>query len=89
MKVQIYYFGNFRSIASKSEQTIELFENASIRELLDLLIDQYPKMAAVLSTDKIKKSHVLLVRGEKPVLDYKTRLIEGDQIYLFIMLAGG
>ena len=89
MRVDVHFFGNFRYMAQRAEQSIVIRENASIRELLDFLTDQYTKMANILSPDKIKKSHVLIIKGEKPVLNYKTKLTEGDQIYLFIMLAGG
>ena len=89
MKVDVHFFGNFRYMAQRAEQNIVLRESASIRELLDFLIDQYTKMANFLSSDKIMKSHVLIIKGEKPVRNYKTKLTEGDQIYLFIMLAGG
>ncbi len=89
MKVDVHFFGNFRSMAHRGNQTIVLQENATIRELLDYLIDQHTKMAAILSPEKIKKSHVLIIHGEKPVRNYKTILREGDQLYLFIMLAGG
>ncbi|MDA3939933.1 MAG: MoaD/ThiS family protein [Spirochaetia bacterium] len=89
MKVQVHFFGNFRSIANRAEQTIELNEDATIREMLDYLIDQYTKMSGTLSHDRIKKSHVLIICGEKPVHNYNKKLREGDQLYLFIMLAGG
>lgn len=89
MRVDVHFFGNFRYIAKRAGQNIELSENASVRDLLNFLIDEYNKMANILSPDKIKKSHVLIIKGEKPVLNYKTKLTEGDQIYLFIMLAGG
>ena len=89
MKVNVHFFGNFRSMTNRSEQNIVLHEEATIRELLDYLIGQYTKMAVILSPDKIEKSHVLIIRGEKPVRNYNAILAEGDQLYLFIMLAGG
>ena len=89
MNVRVHFFGNYRSIAQKAEQTIELHEDATIRELLDSLIDQYTKMSATLSYDKITKSNVLIICGESPVHNYNKILREGDQLYLFIMLAGG
>lgn len=89
MKVKVHFFGNFRYMSKRSEQTIELRLNASIRELLDYLVEKYTKMADILSKDKIKESHVLIIHGEKPVHNYNTTLTEGDKLYLFIMLAGG
>ena len=89
MRVDVHFFGNFRYIAQRAEQTIVIRDNASVRELLDFLTDQYTKMANILSPEKIKSSHVLIICGEKPVHNYQTKLTEGDQIYLFIMLAGG
>ena len=89
MEVQVHFFGNFRFLAKRTNQTITLHKGATVRELLDFLTDQYTKMANILSPDKIKRSHVLIIKGEKPVLDYKIKLTEGDKIYLFIMLAGG
>ena len=89
MRVNVHFFGNFKYLAERSEESVEIHNNANVRELLDLLTDKYIKMANILSPDKITKSHVLIIKGEKPVLDYVTKLTEGDQIYLFIMLAGG
>ncbi|MCK5674546.1 MAG: MoaD/ThiS family protein [Spirochaetales bacterium] len=89
MRVHVHFFGNFRYITKRAGQDIELSESASVRDLLNFLIDEYNKMANILSPDKIKKSHVLIIKGEKPVLNYQTKIAEGDQIYLFIMLAGG
>lgn len=89
MRVKVHFFGNFRSIAERSEQYFELPENSTVRRLLDNLIAQYSKMESILSQSKIKKSHVLIVRGEKPVPNNKTKLKDGDQLYLFIMLTGG
>ena len=89
MRIDVHFFGNFRYMSQRSEQTIVLREDASIRDLLDFLIDQYSKMATILSPDTIKKSHVLIIHGEKPVHNYNTILTEGDKLYLFIMLAGG
>jgi molybdopterin converting factor small subunit len=89
MKLRVYLFGNFRSIADKSELIIEFPENVTVSFLFDYLISQYPKMSAYLSPEKIKKSHVLITCGEIPVRDYSKKLKDGDQLYLFIMLAGG
>ena len=89
MKVDVHFFGNFRYIAKRAGQSIELSEKASVRDLLDFLTDHYSKMTNILSPDKIKNSHVLIIKGDKPVLNYKAKLTEGDKIYLFIVLAGG
>ena len=89
MKVNVHFFLNFRYIAQRAGQTIVLSEDASIRELLDFLTDQYTKMANILSPDKIKKSHVLIIKGEKPVHNYNTTLTPGAQQLVPIRLAGG
>ena len=52
MEVRVHFFGNFRSMAKRAEQTIILHENATVRELLDYLIGQYTKMVNILSQDK-------------------------------------
>ncbi len=89
MKTDLYYFGNFRQITKKSEENIELDDGMSIRSLLDILISRYPNINKLLAPEQLTKSNVLIVRGEKPVLNFGAKLKDGDQIYLFIMLAGG
>lgn len=89
MKVRVYFFGNFKSLADKSELIADIQENASVRFLFDYLINQFPKMKTLLSPESINKSHVLITCGEKPVYDYSKILKEGDQLYLFVMLTGG
>ncbi len=53
MKVKVNFLGNFRSIADRADQAIELYEDSTIKELLDNLIGQYSKMETILSADKI------------------------------------
>ena len=65
MKVQVHFFGIFRSIAKRSEQVVELSEGSVVRDLLDYLMNQYIKMAPVLSPEKIQKS--------KPISKQKAR----------------
>ncbi len=89
MKTDLYYFGNFRHITKKSEEHMELDDGMSIRNLLDILISMYPNIKKLLAPERLTKSNVLIVRGEKPVLNFDAELKDGDQIYLFIMLAGG
>lgn len=89
MKVQVHFFGNFRSITKRSEQTIELPESATVRDLLDYLMDQYIKMGPVLSPEYLQKSHVLVVLNKAPVRKFDLVLEENDQLYLFIVLSGG
>jgi|LGOV01.1.fsa_nt_gb molybdopterin converting factor small subunit len=89
MKVQVHFFGNFRSITKRSGQTIELPESATVRDLLDYLMDQYIKMVPVLSPEYLQKSHVLVVLNEAPARKMDLTLKENDQLYLFIILSGG
>ena len=89
MKVQVHFFGNFRSIANVSEQTIELPESAAVQDLLDFLMEKYTRMETVLSPENIQKSHVLVVLNEAPVKIMDLILEENDQLYLFIILSGG
>ena len=89
MKVDVHFFGIFRSITNRSEQRIAIPEGSTIRELLDKLIEQYDKMEPILSPRKIKESHVLVTHNEKPVRNYEKILADNDQIYIFIVLSGG
>ncbi|MCK5157189.1 MAG: MoaD/ThiS family protein [Spirochaetales bacterium] len=90
MKVQVYFFGNFRNITGRAEQTIgQLPEGATIRELLDKIINQYTKLTTTLSHENLQESNVRIVHNEKPVKEFESTLTEGDKLYFFIFLSGG
>jgi len=90
MKVQLYFFGNFRNITGRAEQTIEqLPEGVTIRELLNNIIDQYTKLTTMLSSENLQKSNIRIVHNEKPVKEFESILAENDKLYFFIFLSGG
>ena len=92
MKVTIKFLRPFKDITGKSELKIEI-KGQSLKDLLKMLIEEYPKLEKELFTKKDELTeYVCIFLNDKPItasnlLD-KT-LKNGDNILFFTPVSGG
>jgi len=83
--VRVKLFANFREIVGSRELEVDA---KSVRELLDLLVKNYPKFKEYFSEDKLKEYVHIMVNG-KIVEDLSERLNQNDTVAIFPPVSGG
>jgi MoaD family protein len=92
--VKILYFAEFKLITKKEEETIQLRKERSVKELVNRLIEKYPKMEKLLVTDhgkSLKNTISLSVNHSVVKRDnlMSKKLKENDIIAFLLPVSGG
>jgi sulfur-carrier protein len=89
MNVKVLFFGKFRELASRREQTVPLNEGTQLAELLEQLSQEYGT-AFRNELSNMERTHILVNGQYHNVLDdMKTPLKNGDVIALMPLATGG
>jgi len=80
MKIKIRYFGQFRDITGKQEETLELEDNITVEALREEVKRLYARLAA-------KEEILVAVNGSFEPLEHV--IVEGDEVAFFPPVSGG
>jgi MoaD family protein len=94
MKVQVKYYAMIRDLTGKKLETLILPDDATVRDLLHLLIKKYGKKISNYIYDKEKKprdylSYVLDGVNIYSLEGFKTELRDGSIFHLLPPIGGG
>lgn len=81
MHTTVHFYSYFKDLTGCAETVIAIAAGATLGALHDLLLEQFPKLAAM------KKSTLLAVGVEYQLRDYVLK--EGDEVSLFPPVQGG
>jgi molybdopterin synthase catalytic subunit len=81
MKIKIKFFSTHRELVGVKEIEIEVKKDTDLNELIELVIDIYPKLA------KVRGSTLLSLNHNYAPNDHK--LQPGDEVAMFPPLGGG
>ena len=81
MKVTVKYFSIHRDMTGKTEEEIQLDQGATLKDLLDRLIESYSRLKDA------KDYTVISINGN--FAEEKSKLKEGDVVALFPPVGGG
>ena len=81
MKVIVKYFSIHRDMADKTEEEIQLDQEATLKDLLKRLIERYPRLKDA------KDYTVISINGN--FAEEKSKLKDGDVVALFPPVGGG
>jgi molybdopterin synthase catalytic subunit len=81
MRVRVLFFGQLKDIAGKSNDSLDLPEGASVRDLLEVCAVQFPGIKASLPS--------LAVAVNQQYAGPETKLNNGDEIALLPPVSGG
>lgn len=81
MKVHVLYFASCREAVGRQEETVELEDGASLRDLLNLLVRNHPELAGLEPT--------LALSINQDYADRDQALKEGDEVALIPPVSGG
>jgi len=84
MKIKVILFLDFKKIIGKKELEIEIEKETTIKELIKILADSFPKMKKLI---KYPENYSILLNGTYSKLS-KT-LKENDVVDLFTIIDGG
>ena len=81
MKVRVKYFSIHRDMTDKTEEEIQLDQEATLKDLLSRLIESYPRLKDA------KDYTVISINGN--FAEERSKLKEGDVVALFPPVGGG
>ncbi|MBI2954812.1 MAG: molybdopterin converting factor subunit 1 [Chloroflexi bacterium] len=81
MKVKVKFFAAFREITKQKDATIEVPNGTTVGGLLDLLVDEHPRLAGVSKTSRFVV--------DQEFVDADTVLGEGSEVVFVPPVAGG
>ncbi len=81
MKIKVLYFSSIKDKLKKNFEEIDIREEATVRELIDILKEKYPQINENL--DKV------LVAVNEEYAEDETVLKEGDTVALIPPVSGG
>lgn len=81
MKIKLRFYSAHREIVGKAEEEIEIEDNITVRELMEKLIERYPKLSDLRDSTIFSLNHRYAKGDEK--------LKEGDEIAMFPPVEGG
>ena len=79
MKVKVRFFARCREIIGDMEKELEVLEGMRIRNIIDLLISEYPKL----------KEETLIVSRNHKYTALNTKLKDNDVVAVFPPVGGG
>jgi molybdopterin converting factor small subunit len=90
MQVKVIAFGELTEILGK-EFSVDLVKGDDLSALLTLLEEKSGSEKGYLGSYRLKDEVAILVNGRSIHLlqGVKTRLMEGDTVYLLLLFAGG
>ena len=92
MKLKIKFLKPFSDAVDKSEFEFN-FNGLTLNELLQVLVDRYPKLKAEFYSENNDLSdHLCMLVNDKPTSalhGLKTELKNGDEILFFMPISGG
>lgn len=92
MKVTVKYWGQIKQSTGKTSEAIELADGATVRDLVERLLDFYGEAlrAHVVRAEGASRQSVLLAVGEEQVeWDAPRKLEDGDVVTFLPPIAGG
>jgi molybdopterin converting factor small subunit len=81
MKVTVKYSGHFCNLTGKKKETVEMGEDGTLGHLFDTLGGKYSNLPP------LNEGAIYLVNGR--IVKTGQVLVEGDEIHIFQMMAGG
>jgi molybdopterin synthase sulfur carrier subunit len=93
-RVNVNFYATLRQIAGRKTVTLPLAAGATVKALLDAVIERFPGMRSALFDEEgrlFPHVHVFINGQDAPHLEHalETRLREGDAIDLFPAVGGG
>lgn len=94
MALTIKFVGALRHLSGKTQFTVNFQDGISIKELVDKINQEFPKLKRTFSDQELNDSRsnsLILVNGrEISVLNgYETKLSDGDEIVFVPVVHGG
>jgi len=94
IRIQVEMFGLSRIIAGEKEINLSLGENATFRDVVQLLAHRYPDMIGdVIQTDgeTMQSPNILNVNGQRMIHSHQLdeHVSDGDTLVLMSVSAGG
>jgi molybdopterin synthase sulfur carrier subunit len=80
MKIKLKYFASFRDMTGKQEESMDVEEGVTVKELRDQVREKYPKIGE-------REMILVAVNGVFTSLDKE--ISEGDEVALFPPVSGG
>lgn len=81
MKVRIRYFALYRDLSGKSDETVEIKEGSTLRNLMDAVKEVHPILG--------KQTGEFLLALNEEYANQETVLNEGDEVAIFPNVSGG
>lgn len=81
MKITVKYSGHYCDLTGMKRETVEIGEGETIGLLFDTLCRQYSNLSP------LKEGTIYMVNGK--ITKKERVLVEGDEVQLFQMMAGG
>lgn len=81
MKITVKYAGRFSTLTGKKKETIEVEEGKTLNRLIDILGGSYD------IRPQLDQGTLFLVNDK--IAKREQALVEGDEIHIFQMMAGG
>lgn len=79
MKVKVRFFVRCREIAGKEQKKVEIEDGMMLKDLMDLLIKEYPDL----------KNETLIVSLNRSYVKHEAKLKDNDEIAVFTPVSGG
>jgi len=81
MRIKVKFFSSHRDAVGKKEIEVEIKENSSINDLLEMLSENYPKLKELTDYTVLSLNH--------RYADGNEIIKEGDEVAIFPPLEGG
>lgn len=92
MKVKAMFFAPFREVFDTSEREVELKDAPNVQVLLNILCDSDERREKIFDDSGELRPYVTILkngRSIKTLNGVRTELNEGDEVAMFLPIAGG
>ncbi|MFQ6088649.1 MAG: MoaD/ThiS family protein [Candidatus Methanofastidiosia archaeon] len=87
MKIKIKLLGNLKKLCESSEISMEL-ERATLGDVLKIISKEYPRLSEEIFSQGMIDEHYTILLNNSPS-ELGSELEDGDEIIIFLPLAGG
>jgi molybdopterin converting factor subunit 1 len=81
LKVNVKFFASYKEALGKEQIEMELRDNSTVNDLLDVLRKDYPELGKLMET--------LVVSINLEYADFEAKIKEGDEVALLPPVSGG